>query len=172
MKAARIIFSILFLLVLFGCSTTEQLVMKPLYSVTSGEQKDISGTYAFDRLLLYKKVIMSGGEEAVTLERWIAPGGEVGYLLTIRYLGHDWIFMHDLRLKIDDDLYTLAGNPPSRKIISDGVSEFMTVPLSHDLVRALAHAEVFAFQYDTSPIIVPLEGVSAIAAFLGAYPID
>lgn len=82
---------ILILGLMSGCSTTEQLAMKSLYSVTNNERTDIRGTIKSDRFLLYKKVSLTYND-VVTLDKFTQNDSTV-YSLTAQYLGPDWRFM-------------------------------------------------------------------------------
>ena len=163
----KILFSILVMVLIIGCSTTEQLAMKSLYSITSSQKDDIRGSLNMDSLLVFKKIGMSYND-AVTLDK-LKQNDTINYAITVHYLGPDWRYMDEILLKINDTLLTLKDNSPSRSVNRGSnvtVSERVICVLNEAQIQELKNATSITLQYYRDPVQIPEAGLSAIKAFI------
>jgi hypothetical protein len=166
MKKA-LFFSSIFCIFLASCSTTEQLAMSPLYTVSDDSIKDIHGTINISRLLISKEFLP--GNQVVTLDKFIQED-ETLFYITVRYLGSGWIFLKEIELKIDSDFVKLRDNNPSRTVGSgtggDGVSEIINCLLDQENIQKLKNCDSLVIQYYYEPITISPAGIKAIKDFL------
>jgi hypothetical protein len=156
------------LTLLVGCSTTEQLVMKSLYSITKTEIEDIKGAYVEERLLIFKSISMSSNEVA-TIDKLTTIDKGVIYLFTVEYLGPDWRYMERVQLKIDGAYFELVDSSPRRDVNTSSnvsVSEIVSVNIPNDVLEKLMKSKEVIFQYFLKPIKIPEEGLLEIKTFL------
>jgi hypothetical protein len=158
----KILLSCLILGFIFiGCSTTEQLAMSSLYSITDSSKEDIRGTINVSRLLISKGITMLSNE-AVTIDRAVQENvNEVS--ITVQYLGPDWRYMTEIMLKIDNDLITLEDKSPIRTVNRTNnvvtVNEIVTCELNQDIIDKLKSCNSLTIQYFNKPISIPQDGI-------------
>lgn len=163
----KILSSFLVLGFLISCSTTEQLAMKSLYSITSNQQEDIKGAMKMDSLLIFKKIGMNYND-VITLDK-LTQNKTINYALTVHYIGPDWRYLEGILLKVDDTLFTLADPSPTRNVNRTSnvtVSERVTCVLNDTLIEAIKNASSINLQYHIDPVKIPQEGITAIKSFL------
>lgn len=112
----RFIIPLFVFFVIGACSTTEQLVMQPLYSVTSENIANIESDFVIDRLLLYKHSnIMLQCNEILTIERFTFDSGlPTTYAMAAHYQGNNWRFIDTICVRTDPGLFTLQDDQPTR----------------------------------------------------------
>jgi hypothetical protein len=163
----KIFLVLLISLIILGCTTTEQLVMKPLYSISEKYYEDIKGNFTIQTLLVFKKVTV-GTNAAITIDKIIAQN-DTSFVITLHYIGPDWKYFEAIEIKIDDNYYKLIDSEPSRYVNSGSnvtITEVINPHLNEVLIESLLNSKKIIIQYDTSPIDIPPEAIMAIKNFI------
>lgn len=148
-----------------SCSTTEDLSMRPLYSIDKFKIEDaIQGTLFREQLLIAKE-LGPMDTTVVTLEMYV-DGGRTIYSIDVHFVGPDWPYMDEIILSIDGEIMALTDDHPFRIRKSDGtVIESVSCFLDEDTFKGLRYCESLAIQYYHKHAI-PQEGLEAIWNFL------
>jgi hypothetical protein len=91
-------------------------------------------------------------------------------MVDLFYYGKEWRFYEEIQVKIDEKLFTLKGNEPSRNVRKSGfVEEFFRVLLPDDAVEALGSCKSILVQLNGKtrgePITIDPKGIPAINSF-------
>ena len=154
---------------LWGCSSSMQLVMQPLYGTAEKTYKDINGDFTVYRLLLNKITsLASNAFEYIILNRTVAPKMTY-YTIEVVYISDSWRFMTNLQIKIDEKYYNIKDDNPDREVGDGGtVTERLHVPLTYEQIFELSNCSSLVFQYFAEPIAIPAEGITAIKRFINS----
>ncbi len=152
-----------------ACTTTEQLVMQDLYSVSIKTVAHIEGDFVVERFLLYKRTDFGlGVNEILTVDRFSFDDGRLRlHAIAVQYTGGHWRFMDTVRIRTDAGLFTLQDDQPTREVQSGGwVEEIIGVVISDDLYETLVETSELHFQFYREPIEIPADGIEALKRFL------
>ncbi len=153
-------------IMIVSCSTTENLYMRPLYTVDKYNYEDvIHGTHFTSKLLIAKE-LGPMNNTVVTLGKYV-DGGRAKYSIDVYFVGSDWRYMDEIILSIDGEIITLTDDGPYRvRKSGDTVTESVTSFLNKDTFIGLRYCKSLVIQYYHKPITIPQEGLEAIWNFL------
>ena len=148
----------------FGCALNPGVrMLSKLYTTEIKEYEDLElGKWKTTSLLLFKE----DGWGMLTVEERVSTSG-VTYSFSVSYWGLGWRFTDTVKLKTDDNIYTLKDDNPSRRVWGYGnVEEIVRVSLSEDIVEDIKKTSVLRFQYYAKPYTLPEEGLAILKGFL------
>lgn len=149
-----------------SCSTTEDLSLRPLYSIDKYDYHDAIDGTLFKSQLLIAKELGPLHSSVVTLEKY-ASGRQAMYSIDVQFAGPDWRNMDEITLRIDGEIITLTADEPIRiRKSSDTVTESITCFLDEPAFKGLRYCRSLEIQFHDEPIVIPQEGLEAIWRFL------
>ena len=165
-KRLLVIISIVLILLISSCTTSDKLYFTPLYEVKTRVVPNIAGDIKVDEMIIHKDVGIGKGNNFVTLSS-LEQSDTKTFLFYVDYTGGYWKFIEKLQLKIDDELFTLIDDNPSRLVLNGGyVEERAGFILSKGIIEKLKNCSSLVLQYHVDPLTMNADTISNIKSFL------
>ncbi|NCB03476.1 MAG: hypothetical protein EOM67_15185 [Spirochaetia bacterium] len=164
-KRLLVILSIVLILLISSCTTSDKLYFTPLYEVKTRVIPNIAGDIKVDEMIIHKDVGIGKGNNFITLSS-LERSDTKTFLFYVDYTGGYWKFIEKLQLKIDGELFTLTDDDPSRLVLNGGVEERAGFILSKGIIEKLKNSSSLVLQYYVDPFTMDAEAISEIKKFL------
>ena len=168
MKKAIIVFLVCFMFINCGTTSGGFNNMSSLYSIKTNNVDDIRGQSILTSMLIAKNGSMAGWAWLVSLNKF-EQNNQTSFVITVEYNANHsagWAFIDEFLIRIDEQLFTLKDNNPTRTVISGGVSEIAHFSLNDTITNALESSSSITIQFHGGPNVIPVEGVNSIKNFV------
>lgn len=152
---------IILLLVITGCAVPAP----SLYEEEVTEKKDIEGDFNERSMDIYG----DRGLFANFIVKFISRERDSSnYLIELRYVGRDYLGVNQMRIKTDDNLYTLIDNNPLTDVTLGADHETIArFNLNQEQVEDIKNSQSLSLQWlEDDRVDLPSEAMSAIKTFI------
>jgi hypothetical protein len=172
MKKLSVLFAAVGLVVLAGRGTMADTSNSTdsLFIVSENVISDIQGNIIEKNIPIYKVSPSINSLWGMTISfKKRTRDDIVANTLDVAYVGDKWRFFDIVQIKIDDTLFTITDDDPSREVSGRYVAELVRVLLPNDAIDLLKSCETIMVQVNGKtrgePIMIANNGIGAVNIF-------
>ena len=148
-----------------------------LFTIKESVERDILGDITIHRMEIYNsgyernRLTNNSGITSFSLLKKTSGNIQVNQI-EVMYIGSGWLFLDNVQLKLDEQIYTLYNSNSVREVIggrSSSVFELLTPVLSDEIVDAVKNCSSMIIQVNGrirgEPIEIDISGLVAINNF-------
>lgn len=159
-----------------GCTS-----LHPSYGIISSGQTDtaerqtIEGMRKYETMVIVpigSSILSDKDKVGLKVGRIFHNNNLQGYFFRAEAHLSNWAFLNSIKIKIDDTVYTLRDDDPTRQVLSHGdVTETLNFPLTSDIVEKLRNARAFSAELHGRVESVGGSQLQQMKSFLNNVPL-